>query len=86
MPWNACHTSGPPLHLQLSPTYPSGSTLINRARGSCVISEPQPDMPGSTRYTLCTLKLGLQNLSLQLHCTMGTQESPATPPFPSLGA
>lgn len=29
MAWNAYHTSGPPLHLQLSPTYPSGSTLIN---------------------------------------------------------
>ncbi|CAM4531821.1 unnamed protein product [Leuciscus chuanchicus] len=29
MAWNACHTSGPPLHLQLSPTYPSGRTLIN---------------------------------------------------------
>lgn len=62
MPWNAytSHTSGPPLHLQLSPTYPSGSTLINRARGPCVISEPQPDMSGSTRYTLCTLKPGFR--------------------------
>ncbi len=68
MPWNAytSHTSVPPLHLQLSPMYPSSNTLINRARRPCVISEPQPDMPGSTRYALFTLKPGLQNLSLQL--------------------
>lgn len=26
MAWNACHTSGPPPHLQLSPTYPSGNS------------------------------------------------------------
>lgn len=70
MPWNACHTSGPPLHVQLSPTHPRGIAAINRARGLCVvICGPQLDTTHDTPP-----RRGLWSLQMQY-----PREAPSLP-------